>query len=299
MSAKILVWILALSWSLSAGASNGWFLCIGVSDVNDSSYAGLNLPNLKVCEQDARAMAAFARAQGLTNIRKTIAGDDTPLTGSKAKKKAVVSALLALSQQASEGDLVFISYSGHGSQVHNTNNDERTDETWCLYDGPLIDDELALYWVQFKKDVRIILVSDSCYGGGANKAVLAQEHPGVMSKALDTEAQTRLDQTYADEWNTLPGGTTTMRSFRGSMLLMAACSENEESYVINGDSHSLFTKHFLAVVREGGHEDNYNAFMNNIIPRVTAGAGRLYQTPELNKEGRGARKLAKEKVCTP
>ena len=42
------------------------------------------------------------------------------------------------------GDLFFLTYSGHGGQVPDVTGDEddKQDETWCLYDGQLIDDEL-------------------------------------------------------------------------------------------------------------------------------------------------------------
>eukprot|EP01031_Cornospumella_fuschlensis_P050055 gene50055-61262_t len=94
----------------------GHFLCIGVSDVDDQAYEDLNLPNLKVCEADAASMATFAQGHGMTNIMKVTAGDDRPLSGRRATRKAVTDALLALADKAQPGDLVLISYSGHGGQ---------------------------------------------------------------------------------------------------------------------------------------------------------------------------------------
>jgi hypothetical protein len=39
------------------------------------------------------------------------------------------------------------------------------DETWCLYDGQLLDDELHGAWEKFQAGVRILVFSDSCHSG--------------------------------------------------------------------------------------------------------------------------------------
>ena len=50
----------------------------------------------------------------------------------------------AAAKALSAGDLFFLTYSGHGGQVPDVTGDEadKQDETWCLFDGQLIDDEL-------------------------------------------------------------------------------------------------------------------------------------------------------------
>ena len=42
---------------------------------------------------------------------------------------------------------------------------DKQDETWCLYDGQLIDDELYFELSRFKAGVRILVLSDSCHSG--------------------------------------------------------------------------------------------------------------------------------------
>ena len=39
-----------------------------------------------------------------------------------------------------------MTYSGHGGQIEDVSGEEedKKDETWCLYDGELIDDEVSL-----------------------------------------------------------------------------------------------------------------------------------------------------------
>jgi hypothetical protein len=43
--------------------------------------------------------------------------------------------------------------------------EDQLDETWCLYDGQLIDDELYLELSKFAEGVRILVLSDSCHSG--------------------------------------------------------------------------------------------------------------------------------------
>ena len=43
--------------------------------------------------------------------------------------------------------------------------DDKQDETWCLYDGQLIDDELYFELSRFAAGVRILVLSDSCHSG--------------------------------------------------------------------------------------------------------------------------------------
>ena len=40
------------------------------------------------------------------------------------------------------------------------------DESFCLYDGQIIDDELFSLWRSFRKGVRVVFVADTCHSGG-------------------------------------------------------------------------------------------------------------------------------------
>ena len=71
------------------------------------------------------------------------------------------------------GDIFWITYSGHGSQVPDQNGDESDglDETWCLYDCQILDDTLFDLWSRFKEGVRIVIFSDSCHSGTIARAI--------------------------------------------------------------------------------------------------------------------------------
>ena len=65
-----------------------------------------------------------------------------------------------------------LTYSGHGGQVPDVSGEEadKLDETWCLYDSQLIDDELYMELGKFAAGVRILVLSDSCHSGTVVRA---------------------------------------------------------------------------------------------------------------------------------
>jgi metacaspase-1 len=168
----------------------GHALVIGLNEVDPNHYDGWD-GALNVCEADANKIQAYLKKQKFGNIKK--------LLTKEATRANVISALDDLAAKANSGDVVVIYYSGHGgNEIPDTNKDEddpwsdRFDETWCLYDAQVIDDELYYHWRKFKKGVRIILMSDSCFSGDIAKlAVLTKRGP---SKAMPKKEG---EKTYA------------------------------------------------------------------------------------------------------
>ena len=64
------------------------------------------------------------------------------------------------------------------------------DETWCLYDGMLVDDELVNLFGFFNKKVRVLMVSDSCHSGTLNRDFVARS-PGTSRRARSTRVASR------------------------------------------------------------------------------------------------------------
>src|SRR5262245_37774163 len=108
---------------------------IGLNRVNTSAYPGYSIPILSGCVNDAKDMKAIAGSLGYSS---------TLLLDDQATASAVISAIGKAAKNCVSGDILFLTYSGHGSQVPDTNGDEPDgqDETWVLYDRMLIDDEL-------------------------------------------------------------------------------------------------------------------------------------------------------------
>ena len=80
-----------------------------------------------------------------------------------------------------KGDFFFLTYSGHGGQVPDVTGEEadKQDETWCLYDGQLIDDELYFELSRFAAGVRILVFSDSCHSGTVTRNRPPQVDPAA------------------------------------------------------------------------------------------------------------------------
>jgi len=135
----------------------GYALAIGLNAVDPGHYAGSS-GSLAGCEPDAKDMEEIAKRQGF---------DTEILLTARATREAVLDSLKTWAEKCRNGDLLVVSYSGHGGQVPDANGDENDglDETWCLYNGQLLDDELYETWAKFRGGVRILVFSDSCHSG--------------------------------------------------------------------------------------------------------------------------------------
>ncbi|MCC6373080.1 MAG: caspase family protein [Bacteroidia bacterium] len=141
--------------------AKGLSLNIGLNELKKGFYESRGA--LPSPENDARAMAALALMEGY----------NAPmlLLTQNATKHNLIEHLNFCAKELEAGDTFLLSYSGHGGQVMDTNGDETDgkDETWCLFDEHLIDDELYEHWKAFKKGVKIIIVSSSCHSRTAIK----------------------------------------------------------------------------------------------------------------------------------
>ena len=93
---------------------------------------------------------------------------------SRQQPSAIKDAITSAAGQLEAGDIFFVTYSGHGGQVPDLNDEDEkdgSDETWLAYDRQVIDDELFELWTKFKPGVRILVLSDSCHSGSVNKSI--------------------------------------------------------------------------------------------------------------------------------
>jgi hypothetical protein len=122
----------------------------------------------------------------MANIAKKYAMTTTTLLTAKATRAAVLANLSNAAKTLQAGDLFFLTYSGHGGQMPDINGDEtdKQDETWCLYDGELIDDELYAAISAFKDGVRLLVLSDSCHSGTVTRERPKEADPALVQAKL-------------------------------------------------------------------------------------------------------------------
>ena len=146
--------------------AQGVSIHIGLNHVDPKHYQGWD-GALNACVADAKDMCALAKKKGFTG--------NTLLLNEQATAAAVTAALQDASKKLGKGDILFLTYSGHGGQVRDTNADEkdndRMDETWVLFDREFVDDELYNLWSKFKPGVRILVLSDSCHSGTVTRDI--------------------------------------------------------------------------------------------------------------------------------
>ena len=137
----------------------GFSLHFGVNYVNPKVYG--KVPALRVCENDAIAMQKIAKNKGFTS--EIYLSKDATAT-------ILFSKLLHFSENLHAGDILFISFSGHGyyqNDLIDADEKDGKDEGWCMFERKVLDDELFEMWHKFKPGVRILVVSDSCFSGGS------------------------------------------------------------------------------------------------------------------------------------
>ena len=155
-------------------------LHIGLNRVDPNHYAGW-AGDLQACEADAHAMARIAGTRGMAS---------TLLLTRDATRARVLAAIRKAATRLRTGDLFLLTYSGHGGQVPDLSGDEgdNYDETWCLYDGQLIDDELYFELSRFAAGVRILVLSDSCHSGSVTRELPPPPPPPGQRVKLMPEA---------------------------------------------------------------------------------------------------------------
>ena len=263
--------------------AKGYSLHVGVNAVDPVQYEGWS-GVLAGCEHDATDMAAIARAQGYTSTK--------VLLTTQATADAVITEMLALSKTLVSGDLLFLSYSGHGGQVPDLDGDEEDDgldETWCLYDRMLIDDELFKLFSRFAPDVRIFMLSDSCHSGTVAKNIMARSGvtfddlpraarsanealvPGGASLAgFDRIRLAPPDKTLAAYMKNESMYRSLQSAASGAeqgpcaagVILISGCKDNEVSW--DGSANGLFTQTLKHVWNNGIFTGDYGTFHRSI-----------------------------------
>lgn len=278
-------------------------LHIGLNAVSPAAYGGWSGP-LAACEFDANDMAAIAKTKGMK---------PTVLLTKKATRAATLAAMRAAAKALAPGDLFFLTYSGHGGQVPDVTGDEidKKDETWCLYDGQLIDDELYAELGRFASGVRVLVLSDSCHSGTVTREVpqMGEAAPGQRPKLMPEAIAMRTYREHQSFYDKLQrdvakaaGGkvvdpdaalaqlavsgrlSAIVKRLAAAVILISGCQDNQTS--LDGDHNGAFTEQLLKVWNNGAFVGNYASFHARIRARMPP-----TQSPNLFALGKAARFL--------
>ena len=258
--------------------AKGTSLHIGLNLVDPAHYDGWSGP-LAACEFDAHSMAAICSARGFK---------PRILLTKQATRDAVLQELESLAQKLNGGDTLVISYSGHGGQIPDRNKDEDDglDETWCLYDGQLIDDELYRVWAKFDAGVRIAVYSDSCHSGSVVKNLLvsrglseqgiagaAPAAPAYRAMPAEMIARTYFaNRGFYDKLLAKPAPTTPACA----VILTSGCQDNQLS--MDGPFNGAFTGALLQTWADGAFKGSYNALAKAVRAKLPPSQSPNYMT---------------------
>jgi hypothetical protein len=132
--------------------------------------------NLKGAVADARDLERSLRNAGIRDL--------TVLVEDSASRNQVVSAMNRLITESKAGDLIFVSFAGHGAQLPERNkgsDPDGVDEVFVLsaFESRgagtaerILDKEINVWLRRLEqKGVQTMFVADTCHGGGLTKAV--------------------------------------------------------------------------------------------------------------------------------
>lgn len=271
---------------------SGFSLHIGLNRFDPAHY-GNNSGALRGCESDARGMQGIANALGYSS--KLLLSEDATRTN-------VISSIESATSKIKSGDVFLLTYSGHGGRVPDESEDEDDDwdETWCLFDGQFIDDELYRLLLNLAPASRCIVVSDSCHSGTMTKAVYeflaakfvkgtAEDRVKSLSPSQAAEVYQRNKELY-DKLRKQIGAvkdSDLKAQLNASVILLSGCQDNEFSY--DGPVNSAFTARLLAVWDNGKFAGTYRMFHQAIA------AGLTRQNPNLSPLGAGVQAQLEKK----
>lgn len=259
------------------GGPTGRSLHIGLNSVDPQHYGGWE-GALTACEFDANDMAEIATSLGYKS--------DILLT-KDATRKAVAAAIEDAARTLVAGDIFLLTYSGHGGQVpdFNADEDDATDETWCLFDAQLIDDELYQFWSKFAAGVRVLVLSDSCHSGSVVKTMQAQgliaedgvpTTPAATPRVMPVSVASRTFRQNRDFYRELGSSLSQVESdvvsremnnpVKCAVRLISGCQDNQLS--LDGIGNGAFTGALIATWDNGRFKSSYDAFHRSILMKM-------------------------------
>ena len=232
------------------GGQSSYALHIGVDIADPNVYDDFR--PLNGCVNDAKALATITSSLGYTV---------NSLHNADATRQRIKSEIQALVNIAKAGDLVLMSYAGHGSYVQDTtenaDRDEPIDEVLVTYDGLLIDDEINGLISSFAAGVRVVWVADCCHAESNLRGpkVRAQSR-GIPdnSRELATDTANRVLTARKAFYQNIQRDLNrqSRAQIKAAVLAMYACKETEFAQEFNGrGAFTLRVEDIISRFRKG------------------------------------------------
>ncbi|WP_298566813.1 D-Ala-D-Ala carboxypeptidase family metallohydrolase [uncultured Aliiroseovarius sp.] len=274
---------------IAGGTANGMSLHVGLNTVDPAHYDGWD-GQLAACEADALAMQDIALAEGFK---------PELLLTHDATRQNVVDQIERAAKDLQPGDMFLLSVSGHGGRVPDFNQDEdhdgdqKMDETLCLYDFQIADDELYMLWTKFRDGVRVLIVPDTCHSGSMAKfgptapsALFGRTiTPDARVRAMPLHVEDRVWRANEAAYREASKSYSAMKEsvmtaplsspIQASVLNLGACKD--EQFAMDGPANGAFTGALLRVWDNGRFNEGYRAFRDAIDVEI----GSDSQTPQL------------------
>lgn len=250
--------------------AKGCSLHIGLNTIDTGKYRG-EYRQLRNAENDATYYYELAGQKGFAA---------TILNGKDATSENLLNKLGEYAGSLVAGDLLFLSYSGHGTRVIDLNGDEPDgyDEVLVLYDRLFIDDEFQLCWPRFKPGVKIFFINDSCYNGTVSRVFDLHEkavetiYPGHILRGIDlSESNIDLEENKAF-YESIKLDNPGQRA-ACSIIHIGACQDNQLADDGSGtDANGKFTATVKTILDAGtdySYKSLFNQLMQNMPPWQT------------------------------
>lgn len=130
----------------------GYSLHIGIDDY--SNFRGISLDNLNKPVEDALKYKDYMSSIS-SGFFRDYKYHKVTLLNEQATLKNVIASIIDIAKKVESGDVVTITFSGHGMAFGKNN-------AWALQDFFLVDYELNILCKMFQNDVRVNIVSDCC-----------------------------------------------------------------------------------------------------------------------------------------
>jgi hypothetical protein len=212
---------------------------VGIDDYPDAPLAG--------CVADATLWARTLRARGFDEV--------TELHNGKATRDGLLTALRTLIRARRPGDVVVFQFAGHGTQLPDTDGDERLDEALCAIDygdgGFVVDDDVRRVFAEIPAGVNLTCFIDCCHSATVTRMAGMPVHrpagQDVRARYLPRRLVTREMVQRFEARRPAPADE---RGARGPASMkevtFSACRAEQVAY--ESDGQGDFTRHAVAVL---------------------------------------------------